>query len=282
MLRTRGTIAESLVGISKASTFTGFCEHHDNQLFAPLEKVNFAPTPETAFLLTFRAVAREMHDKILNTKIYETWLEYDRGRSLEQQQLVHEKAFLFQVGTRAGLADLCKLKDRLDTSWSHSDFSESFFVAIELARPPTVMCSGTTTPQEDFDGNELQDIGDLLVPSQSVAFTSFSDNTAGWLVFSWIGESSVAERLVASLARQPENLLPHSILRYIFEYLSNTYMAPPWWEGLTERQQIQLRHRMQAGVDPRYQDRAGLLLDDGLRIVDWQLKNVVQRLRDTT
>jgi len=51
LIKTKGTISESLVGISKASTFTGFSE--------------------AAFLLTFRAVAREIHDKILNTGIYD-------------------------------------------------------------------------------------------------------------------------------------------------------------------------------------------------------------------
>jgi len=89
----------------------------------------------------------------------------------------------------------------------------------------------------------------------------------------------VAEHLIESLLRQPKDCLSHCLLRFIFESLGNTYMAPSWWDGLLEAQRAQLRYRMQAGADPRQRGRTGILLDDGLQVVNWEIKNTAQHLR---
>lgn len=279
LIKNDGAVAESLVGMSRASTFTGFCEHHDGELFAPLEKKAFVPTPETAFLLTLRAVAREIHDKTVNTRAYDTWRQLERGRSADGQQTVREAAILFQVGVRAALRDLYDIKRSMDAAWSRDDYSESHFLAFQLPTPPVVMCSGFTDPKEDFDGNKLQDIGDVLTPSQSIAFTSFADGKWGWCVFSWMGQSSVAAQLVDSLERKSAELIPHAILQFIFESFSNTFMSPSWWDALSDGQRAQLRRRMQASADISAKPRSQLLVDDGLRVVDW---NFSGRFKDPT
>jgi len=278
LIKTRGRIGLRLVGLAAASVFTGFCERHDNDLFAPLEKCDFAITAETAFLLTFRAIAREIHDKSVNARQYDTWLEFDRGRTMDRQMVVHEKSLLFQVGTRAALHDLLQVKERLDAYWLQADFSESYFLAFELEEPPSAMCSGSTTPEEDFDGRVLQDLGDLLTPSDHVGFSSFANSGSGWVVFSWIGPSKAAEALHKTLLRQSPETMPHSLFRYLIEYVGNTYLRPDWWEQLNAAEQEAIRWRMQAGVQPELRSRSRVLLDDGLRVVNWSVKNVVQRL----
>ena len=50
-------------GVGSASTFTGFCAKHDDQIFSPLEKAPFEGTPEQCFLVAYRALARELHVK---------------------------------------------------------------------------------------------------------------------------------------------------------------------------------------------------------------------------
>lgn len=47
------------VGVSSASTFTGFCATHDHSLFEPIDKADLVPTPEQAFLLAYRSLCRD-------------------------------------------------------------------------------------------------------------------------------------------------------------------------------------------------------------------------------
>lgn len=57
--------AFTLLGIRKASVFTGLCSHHDNALFAPIEKEAFDPNNrEQLRLHAYRAVLQETHASI--------------------------------------------------------------------------------------------------------------------------------------------------------------------------------------------------------------------------
>src|SRR5665213_252626 len=54
-----GRIVAFRVGINKAMTFPGFCQPHDSELFACLEKEIFSATQEQLRALTYRSVCCE-------------------------------------------------------------------------------------------------------------------------------------------------------------------------------------------------------------------------------
>jgi hypothetical protein len=96
-------------------------------------------------------------------------------------------------------------------------------------------------------------------------------DTGGAAVFSWVGESPSAERLIKSLHSQSEDHIPHSIIRYIFEFFENSYFSPSWWEGLNEKTRRALQVRFNIGVNPFEKRKPTCLLDDGVRAVSWQV-----------
>jgi hypothetical protein len=49
-----------LRGISQVSTFNGFCQKHDCELFKPVETEEYAAQGKQHFALFFRAVAKEL------------------------------------------------------------------------------------------------------------------------------------------------------------------------------------------------------------------------------
>jgi hypothetical protein len=49
-----GRLESHRVGINEATTFPGFCEQHDNELFACLERQTFFATREQLLALTYR------------------------------------------------------------------------------------------------------------------------------------------------------------------------------------------------------------------------------------
>lgn len=58
-----GTPSYRLIGVRQASTFTGFCCHHDTELFRPLETRPFITSKEQLFLLAYRAISKEVYAK---------------------------------------------------------------------------------------------------------------------------------------------------------------------------------------------------------------------------
>src|SRR5689334_8203934 len=56
------TVEFRRVGKNTASTFTGLCARHDNQIFRPIDDFSFdVLNPEHLFLLAYRSVLNELH-----------------------------------------------------------------------------------------------------------------------------------------------------------------------------------------------------------------------------
>jgi hypothetical protein len=65
------------MGRAKATTFTGFCTHHDKIVFQPIEDVDYIPdNQQQSALFAFRAMAKERHAKLR---------AYNASTTLEQQ-----------------------------------------------------------------------------------------------------------------------------------------------------------------------------------------------------
>src|SRR5258706_12714369 len=61
----------TLIGIHKATTLTGFCEHHDGTLFREIETEQFDLRPQQFFMHHYRAVALAFYNRAYKAKILE-------------------------------------------------------------------------------------------------------------------------------------------------------------------------------------------------------------------
>jgi hypothetical protein len=53
-----------LIGINEATVFTGFCDYHDCQLFAPIETQPFNHEPKQIFLHYYRALCQAYYNRV--------------------------------------------------------------------------------------------------------------------------------------------------------------------------------------------------------------------------
>lgn len=58
------------IGKKEASTFFGFCEHHDTTLFSPIENFAFDGSDKHLFLHSYRSFAHSYHRKQEDNKVY--------------------------------------------------------------------------------------------------------------------------------------------------------------------------------------------------------------------
>jgi hypothetical protein len=148
--KTDGDFAPERQGVQGASTFRGFCDNHDSVLFRPIEAQAWMASKETAFLLSFRAVAFELYAKLYAEKAglwQKTWV--DRGFDFVQQAQTQQYLEDCLTGVRLGIGDSYAWKKSYDDIYLSGDYDRYHYLSVELPQLPVVAC-GVMHIEYDF------------------------------------------------------------------------------------------------------------------------------------
>lgn len=266
--RANGRPSPKLEGINDASTFTGFCQEHDRDLFSPIENKEFNWTDEQVFLVAYRAFCYEWHAKNSVSDMEDFFKSLDAGRHPIEQARIQSEFDAFLTGTKAAVEDQKTYKTDFDNMLLSKDYSKIKWIGFEFDKPPSVMGAGGFCPLQDFAGNRLQDLTDLSVISQPVYYSSFSSGNRGIFCFAWIdGYGDACNKFTNSFLEIEDENKPDEIVALLFDHSENLFLAPDWWEGLTEAQQENLKGRS---------IKSGSLIEDGisyntLSTVNWEI-----------
>lgn len=238
--RNRGHPTPELVGIYKASTFSGFCRHHDNHLFQPVEKSKFIGSREQCFLLAFRALAREVHGKLSE------WRNFNENlRNVEARSEIVD----YGRGLRAGVTNIRKHMHDYSSMLVAGDYSAVRAYVIEFEAAPPVMCSGAIYPDYDFQGTVLQDLADLNRRPDLLCFSSYFGGQRGVVSFTWLPSSDHScSVFLQGLARIPDHDVGPALAHFLFEYSDNIQLAPDWWDALLPESTGELLRRIRTGT----------------------------------
>ncbi len=274
--RNDGKILVKRVGINQASTFSGFCGHHDKVTFSPVEDAPFAATDEQCFLLGYRAMCRELYQKTKALKATSYMRTLDRGRPVQQQVGWQRLLDGMERGQAAGCRDLARRKSDFDRILLSGSFSEALHYVILTSNIPDVLASFGVTVQFDFRGNKLQNLSDTDRVLDSLYVSIIATEAGGAIVLSWRDANSDAcTRFVQSLAVLPDRDVPDAVVRLVFEHSENTFFRQSWWNALDTRLQSALVDRITRGADIRLPRRPDCLFPEGNHYVNWA---IVRRL----
>lgn len=272
--KSQGVLSPELRGINRASTFTGFCAHHDKEIFAPVEDAPISFSLEQCFLLAYRAIARENFCKQAQRRSMDMLRDADRGLDIEDQIAVQLFASEAEYGVGIGANDVERNKSLYDEVLLSRDFSVVRSYVMMFDRVPPAMCSGGISPYESFDGTAAQDFADLTRPADAIYFTSFAAGDVGAVVFTWLWDADdTCAHFIESLERVADADLSHALVRFFFEYCENLQIAPDWWDGLGQPVQDALVTRLSRAADPTAERDMNCLLDDGLPLDDWGVRD---------
>lgn len=262
-------------GLKQASTFTGFCSYHDNQMFASIEKRALELTESNIFLLTYRSMARGFYVSRENTHLSmfnpDTPLLSDKDFGPIHGVYIEDPSFEEQV-----MKDL-EVFAKMQKAYARGDCDGTKFCAIQLDSLPEILCSGMTNVEFDFAGQRLQSVvqekpQDLLTMSLLPYRTNY-----GVALFSWYGGSDVNESFVRSLLAIPERDIPNAIVRFIFQHFENFFVSPPWWDNLSATIQEQLLGRFTSTFYAESYFFIDLAADD-MNYVDWNVTDIETNL----
>lgn len=262
------TLEPTLIGVKKASTFTGFCSKHDNKTFEPIEKTSFLPCAQHAFLLGYRALCRELFGKRAMIEAVQNLKTMDRGRSLGAQVSFHRVLRKIETGAKLGLRDIEHYKSIYDNILISMDYSLVRYYIVEFGATPEVLGSAAQFPSFDFEGNRLQSLRSQQVLDK-VEFSVVATVTGGAAVFTWMGDSEPVGRMIRSLDAHSDQDITSAFVRYAFEFFENVYFSPDWWENLDAGARAKLQARTTGAATLSEVRRSDCLVDDGLRPVSW-------------
>jgi hypothetical protein len=269
----RGNNEPKLIGISKASTFNGFCQFHDQSIFTSVENRIFEGSQQQCFVLAYRALAREVYTKEAAASLEGLLRESDRGMSVERQQEIQIKNLEMKTGHELGMRDNDHHKTTYDQLLVSASYDQMRGYVIEFDNPPPIMCSAGLFPEQDFDGVNLQNVGDPSLIPKLITFTSFGIGTRGAAVFSWLADSDpVCIPFVESLDSLPDRAISGALIRYMFEFTENVHISPDWWEGLPISRRAALVKRTKLSMVLKYRP-ANILVYDGLDFDPWDVKS---------
>jgi len=179
------------------------------------------------------------------------------------------------IGASAGLRDCEYYKTVYDKMLLSNDFNDIRAYIIELSFPPPIMCSAGTFPEQDFEGNVLQDLTNLKVIPHLLNFTSFYGGDYGAIVFSWLPEcDSTCMSFINSLRSISSDKMTNSLIRFFFEFCENLHIQPEWWESLETEVRSTLIDKMAAAARPDLKRKAACLVDDGIVFDNWQISDL--------
>jgi hypothetical protein len=265
-----GVFQFKLIGVNKASTFTGFCQRHDTELFRPLETEPFTASKEQLFLLAYRALSKEVYAKRFAIRMQTLLRKGDVGKDPLQQVVLQNELYIRAQLLRRSLRDLEMNLMDYDQICLARDFDRMTAYLIFADRTLDFAVSGGLHPEFDFAGRSLQN---LATPDRLDFFTYSALPFAGAGVVAYVWDStrgSSCVKLLQSLDGIVAADMPDALVRFTFEHFENTYADPRWWEGLSisERDHLQARFAKAASNEDR---KADCLADDGIRTARWKL-----------
>lgn len=248
--KNHGELVPASIGIKNASTFMGFCSHHDNSMFEPIENKSAELTCETAFLLAFRALSYECLMKKNAIKSIEIFRDLDKGKGFPEQVEVQNRIHQHLAGTQSGLLDAERWKSEYDKIFLNRSFDSMPHYALEFDNKLPFVCSGCIHPEIDFDGQKLQSISSFDVDFEHVCINVSATGNKTFLAFGWHGaKDGPAEQFVKSFKSIENCKKANAALVLAVEQLENTYFNPTWWNSLSAKNKKHLTNRMESGLE---------------------------------
>ncbi len=254
-------------GIGLVTTFSGFCNEHDTELFKLIDSGQMPLNEYGLAQLGYRAIAREVYTKRIGLSLEQSAHEIPGLTGRERRE--HLKFMRWFHGwTRLALADLERVWAAFDAAaWQGDTPIEG--VAFRLRQPPDIMVSGVVAPKWDALGDQIQDPRQTREMQYWTCFLCAS-GTEGLAVFAWPkAHRSVARHMLTSLRSTHD--FANAIAGYVLQTFENAVLAPSWYESLSSR----ARQTIERFVNNYYTFPGNRhdtpVIEAGVRLVDWEV-----------
>ncbi len=270
--KTHGMPSYKKKGVNKVSTFLGFCKHHDNKLFRPVDDHYLFPTDQQVLLYAYRSLARELFVKENVLTHLKRWVKKT------DHKFMKEYLEAYRASTAFGFKNLERHKLLYDKSLKAHSYHDVRYVIFLSDNKPTIAFSGLLYPDFDFMGRPLQNLANHEQKLQLITFCS-APMINGWgFLFAWHNTSSnICTEYMRSLATMMHE--GHDVSDFLFRMVilncENCAISPEWWESLSEIQRAEVSSAGTSNAHP-FTPIKNTYLSEGLEgISGWHFDTVI-------
>ncbi|OCL26611.1 hypothetical protein U472_11545 [Orenia metallireducens] len=236
------------IGRKKASTFLGFCNEHDTNIFKPIELYDYKiGNKEQEFLFAYRALAKEYNTKRTVKNLYEKML------SLSKEELIDLRKFcgipidiglndykkhlkLISRGTNESIEKLESLKIPMNINLGKDKFYKIESKVIELPEEYHIAVSSLFFIEWDVEGNLINDLI-YYKNIKPIFLTIFPQNQKTFIIMSYLQQHKnyfeFIDNQILNRALEKQKVIVSNMVTL---YVENVYLSPIKWESLSEKE----------------------------------------------
>ncbi|WP_026476149.1 YecA family protein [Alkaliphilus transvaalensis] len=222
-------------GRGQATTFKGFCSHHDLSLFRLIDESKFDYSAEHVFLHTYRNLSHELYKKMLGFKRISSWFQ----GQLEKDRLKRDITRAFFTDIRC----LMYVKEVLDSGIQSQNYESLSYKIWEVEQEIFFAASGFFAPQKDLKLNNIQKTTNSLEDElKYIFFSVFPCEEKSYILISWLKNHDCELKYFVN---QINDLSEEKRLSYLSNMIvvatENIVINPIKWENTS----IELRKALQ-------------------------------------
>jgi hypothetical protein len=260
-----------LNGLKNVSTFNGFCEKHDRELFSSIENEIFLCKYNQLFLYAYRAVAKEFYLKRKQLDSFPKIEEIAKVKNWNNSDEYEysDEAILHYYGILKGVEEIEQFKEKLDLILLNGEFRRIITWIFPFNKSPGLVCNSVYAPDFDFKGNYLQLFEDFGNNLNNLMVTILPYHSGGFALFSYLDTCAEGPaELIDSLLSEAD--FTSAIVWLVTCYFENIAFSPDWLESLSEDTQNIIRNRFKRNFLFNDKNNITLLKDNPLDLDDWE------------
>jgi hypothetical protein len=222
------------VGKKVASTFYGFCDKHDTELFEPIENHPFDGSDKHLFLHSYRSFAHSYHSKMQQLQLYKSDWANMIPRIVIDQMIAEAEL---------GMKDVKPEKDFLDHLLLSKKYDGLEYSLSETHDFYPFGCSSAISPHYTVKDEPLEaDLNDPLTPWAYVILTVVPDKLNSFSVLAVNPNSKPSIKFLDQLDALNEKDYLHAISTLMTTLAENTFWSPRLWDSMSESTKMVLRN----------------------------------------
>lgn len=218
------------VGRGKATTFTGFCGHHDQSIFLPIETKDYCEgDKEQEFIFAYRAFAKEYHAKREVTKMYKEGVN-----GVHIPQIIH---LVYECLTKT-MNILEEYKIKLNIALGKKEFNifETQLIVFDKEYMLAVSSAFDIKNNElSNNSNNIDEIKRNIFDYNLIFCTIFPQNRRTFILFTYLKEDSTAIKPIIQKIKDSCDIEQKKILsNMIAANIENLVLSPSVWNKVSE------------------------------------------------
>lgn len=229
----KNVISELLpIGKKDASTFFGFCDYHDTNLFSPIENFVFDGSNKHLFLHSYRSFAHSYHKKKEEFKYWDNFEKTSFNPIISSQI---QSSMMW--GNKIALTQLEKNKEFLDEAIDKENWDSLEYLFYEKEGLYPFAVSSQMSPKVTYYNKNMNNHESSEIPYEKPIITFLPDKTSTIAIVAVFPFEKKSLTLIEELDKLIDFKLEKAITSLIIANCENTFFSPLFWNNLSRKEQ---------------------------------------------